>query len=262
MKVLPNELPPNPDIEKVKKEEYIFKKDEEIITPVDSSIDTNEIDSVLPTDTISKDSQKSTNVSEPFMEIISSIVDTTITSNDIGNDLAPSTTESVQMMIVERKDLEKTVKNQSAVITDTDGTSDVLGANDVTVFSTNDIELHSANEKLLNLSNGGELRGSVLETFHFDDSEENKSDSDEDYGEVSRYTPRTPRPTTYLSRQHTLASSTLLHGFISNPGYPGYYIGKDSECKWKLKLNEGQKISLTILDLHLRSELSKNAWKT
>jgi hypothetical protein len=256
MKVLPNELPPNPDIEKVKKEEYIFNKNEELITPVDSSIETNEIDSISPTDSIAKDSQKSSNFSEPFMEIISSIVDTTVGSN-VENNPMPTTTEGVQMIIVERKDLEKTVTNQSTASTDDDDKSDDLGAKDVTVFSTNDIDLHETNEKLLNLSNGGILRGSVLETFHFDDDDEKKNDndSDEDYGGDPLFTPRTPRPTTYLSRQHTMASSTLLHGFISNPGYPSFYIGKTSDCKWKLKLNEGQKISLTILDLHLRSEL-------
>lgn len=260
MKVLPNEFPPpNSELEKEKKKEYVFKKDDELITPVDSSIETNEIDSVLPTESLSKDSEKSLNTSEPFMEIISSIVDPTITSNDIETNLNPSTTtEGVEIMIVERKDLEKTVTNQSPLINGTDDKSDDFGANeDVTIFSTNDIGTHDESEKLLNLSNGGVLKGSELETFHFEDDDDEDGDkktfdSDEDYGPDMLHT---PKPTEYSSRQRSMPSSTLLHGFISNPGYPSFYIGKSSDCKWKLTLQEGQKIALTILDLHLRSEL-------
>lgn len=230
------------------------------------SIETNEIDSILPTDSVSilpTDSMlsKALNATEPFMEIISSIVDTNITSNEIDKDLVPiTTTEGVQIMIVERKDLEKTVTNQPLVevINGVDDEKNDLKANeDVTVFSTNDVESHAARERYLNLSNGGVLRGSDLETFHFSDDEDDDKketfDSDEDYGFDILHK---PRPTEYSSRQRSMPSSTLLHGFISNPGYPSFYIGKSSECKWKLKLNEGHSIALTILDLHLRSELS------
>lgn len=77
--------------------------------------------------------------------------------------------------------------------------------------------------------------------------------SDEDYDE--NYDDPKKRKQNYTSRQHALPSSTLLHGFISNPGYPSYYIGNEKECRWRIKMTRGQKMSLTILDLHLRSML-------
>lgn len=249
LKVLPNELPQDPDIEKVKKEEYVFKKDEELITPIDASIETNEIDSILPTDSMSKSSEPT----EPFMEIISSIVDPTV-SNEVDKGLA--TTRVVDMMIIERKDLEKTVTHQPPpelnIPAGADDKSDLRTNNDVTVFSTNEVEARPEKENFMNLSNGGVLEGSVFETFHFDDDDKvDSNDSDDDYRtEIVK----TPRPTEYFSKQRTMPSSTLLHGFITNPGYPSFYIGKTSDCKWKLKLNEGQSIALTLLDLHLRSE--------
>lgn len=253
LKILPNELPQDPDIEKVKKEEYVFKKDDDLITPIDASIETNEIDSILPTDSMATAS----NTSEPFMEIISSI------SNEIGKNLDPTgTTEGVQIMIIERKDLEKTVtvKHQAPselnILNTTDDKTDLRATEDATVFSTNEIDVHSDKENYLNLSNGGAIHGSIFETFHFDDSDEksDSDDSDEDYAtDIAKPT----RPTEYYSRQRSMPSSTLLHGFITNPGYPSFYIGKNSDCKWKLNLNEGEKIALTILDLHLRSEKIK-----
>lgn len=262
-KILHNELPPKSNIKKGKKEENILKKNDDLITPVDLNIETNEIDSILPTDSVSTlatDSllSKATNATEPFMEIISSIVDPTITSNEIDKILNP-TTEGAQIMIVERKDLEKTVTNQPPVeiVNGTDEKSDDLGANeDVTVFSTKDIELNAARERYLNLSNGGTIRGSDLETFHFTDDElDDKNDEADSYEDNDFETLHKPRPTEYSSRQRSMPSSTLLHGFISNPGYPSFYIGKTSDCKWKLKLNDGQRIAITLFDLHLRSRL-------
>lgn len=244
-------MPQVPDIEKVKKEEYEFKKDEKLITPVDSSIETNEIDSILPTDSMAKVSD----ASEPYMEIISSIVDTTI-SNEIDGNLSPValTTEGVQMIIVERKDLAKTVTHQTPadlhVRKGSDTKSDLREhAEDVTVISTDSNQTKLEKEKLLNLSNGGVLEGSIFDIH--DDDKHDTDESDEDYkAEIFK----TPRPTQYTSKQRSMPSSTLLHGFITNPGYPSFYIGKTSDCKWKLKLNEGQSIALTILDLHLRSK--------
>jgi hypothetical protein len=219
LKILPNELPPNPDIEKVKKEEYVFKKDDDLIKPVES----NEIDSQL-------------NETQPQIEI-SSVVDPT--------EAARNQTEAADIMIIERKDLEKTVTNRPVELN--------LDHDDfVTVFATNQIEQHREKENL-NLSNGGILEGSVFETFHADDDDKNETDdTDEDYRTDIKVT----RPTEYSSQQKTMPSSTLLHGFITNPGYPSFYIGKTSDCRWKLTLNEGQSIALTILDLHLRSEFT------
>lgn len=270
LKILPNELPQHPDIEKVKKEEYIFKKDEELITPVESSIETNEIDSVLPTDTMSA---TLLNSSEPFMEIISSIVDPT-DSNEIDRNLnlGPiATTEGVPILIIERKDLEKTVTYPApAELNILNGTGDQgdLRANEhVTVFSANDIEAGRDKENYHNLPNGGTIKGSEMEDQfkvhdpYGDEKIEWKLKSeDEDYPTESV---KTPRPTEYLSKQRSMPTSTLLHGFLMNPGYPSFYIGKNSECKVKLKLNEGSSIALTILDLHLRSKKTKNfRWKS
>lgn len=207
-----------------------------------------------------------TNASEPFMEIISSIVDPTISNEIDGNLGSQATTENIQMMIIERKDLEKTVTHQAPTelivpVWATDGKSDLRAKDEVTVFSTNEVNTRHDKENLLNLPNGGVLEGSIFETFHFDDDYDededidNNSESDEDYTTTEV---KTQRPTEYKSKQRSLPSSTLLHGFIANPGYPSFYIGKTSDCKWKLKLVEGQNIALTILDLHLRSELSKN----
>lgn len=229
----------------------MFKKNDELITPVDVSIESNEIGSIAPTDAVTK----ATNASEPFMEIISSIVDPT--SNNEVEAGGGATTEGAQIMIIERKDLEKTVTRQSLVPdelnirTAAEGKKSELRAKaeDVTVFSN---EIPDKEERL-NLSNGGVLEGSIFETFHFDedDDKNDSDDSDEDYRlEVTKL----PRPTEYSSRQRSLPSSTLLHGFLANPGYPSFYIGKTNDCKWKLTLSEGQSIALTILDLHLRSK--------
>lgn len=270
LKVLPNELPQDPDIEKVKKEEYVFKT--AAVTPVES----NEIDSVMPTGSTSKTTTAS--AGEPFMEIISSVD----SSNEI-DDNPPSPTEGVQIMIIERKDLEKTVTQQAPeelILPALTGVDNELRAKEaVTVFSTNATD-HDK-ENLLNLSNGGVLEGSIFQTFHFDEKDD-ESDTDEDY---STELVKPPRPTEYTSKQRTMPSSTLLHGnlarnfcscaknlktrfpclfliqspgFISNPGYPSFYIGKNKDCKWKIKLNEGHSIALTILDLHLRSEWGGN----
>lgn len=242
LKVLPND----PDVNDVKKEEeFLFKKDDERITHVDAtSIETNEIDSGLPTTSIAKPS----NASEPFMEIISSV-----DANEIDSNQSPP--EGAQIMIIERKDLEKTVTNQTPeelnVPFATDDENELRAKEEVTVFSNNEIEMFHDKDYFRNLSNGGVLEGSIFQTFHFDDDKSaDDDDSEEDYSsEIVK-----PRPTEYSSRQRTLPSSTLLHGYIANPGYPSFYIGKNTDCKWKLKLDEGESIALTILDLHLRSK--------
>lgn len=243
MKILPNVLPPDPDIEKEKKEEYIFNKEQELITPVE----TNEIDAILPTDAVSKP----TNASEPFMEIVSSIVDPTM-SNEIEEEGAA--TEGVEIMIIERKDLEKTVTNQTPLDIDaTDDSNELRSNQEATVFAPSGIDEKSQRQKFLNLSNGGILAGSVLEPYHdeFDDNDNKSEDSSEEYHDNEFKLTKTGK---YLAQQRTLPSSTLMHGFITNPGYPSFYIGNDNECKWKLKLTDGESIALTILDLHLRSE--------
>lgn len=249
-------LPQDPDVEKVKKEEYIFKKDDELITPDDAnSIETNEIDSILPTDKV----KQATNATEPFMEIISSVVDPT-ESNEVGKNLETSqTTEGVQIMIVERKDLAKTVTNQAPmelnVLNRTDEKSELRAKEEEKIFQSNEIDVHGDKENLFNLSNGGVLEGSIFETFHLEnDSDDDKIETDSDDSYEDYNTDVKPRPTEYSSKQRSMPSSTLLHGFIANPGYPSFYIGKSADCKWKLRLNEGEKIALTILDLHLRSK--------
>lgn len=210
LKVLPKELPLDHDIETVKKEEYVFKtdgKDEATVTPVES----NDIDSVLPTDSVSKTT--TANASEPFMEIISSVD----TSNEIEVN-PPSPTEGVQIMIIERKDLEKTVTQQAPeelILPALTGADNELRAKEaVTVFSTNAIDDRHDKENLLNLPNGGVLEGSIFQTFHFDDKDSGENDTDEDY---STELVKPPRPTEYTSKQRTMPSSTLLHGkFTSN----------------------------------------------
>lgn len=208
LKVLPNELPQDPDIEKVKKEEYVFKtdgKDAAAATPVES----NEIDAVLPTDSTSK---TTTSAGEPFMEIISSVD----SSNEI-DDNPPSPTEGVQIMIIERKDLEKTVTQQAPeelLLPALTGADNELRAKEeaVTVFSTNAIDDRHDKENLLNLSNGGILEGSIFQTFHFDEKETDENETDEDY---STELVKPPRPTEYTSKQRTMPSSTLLHGNLT-----------------------------------------------
>lgn len=239
MKVLPKVIDePGPDIEKMKKEEYEFKKDNEQITPVDSGFEMNEIDSTLPT--ISGPFAKvptTSNESAPTIEIPFTI-NTGQSTNEIHNfnftssQLPASTTTSItteehDIVIVERKDLEKTA---SADVPKQDVYTSAI--------SESDDSLDKA--KFESLPRGG----GVLEPFHNDTYY--SSYEDEDFEEVS-----TKRPINYKSFQHALPSSTLLHGFIVNPGYPSYYIGT-SDCKWKINMADDHRMTLTILDLHLR----------
>lgn len=260
MKVLPNEVPAVPNLDNVKKEEYIFNKneknDEKLITSNEANIETNEIDSIVPTDGIELPASTSIEDSnnESKGEIVSSVDDdTTPDDNEIDQFKSPkmsptlpstsSTSDDVEMIIIERKDLEKTVLNGY-----TTEKIEKYDIDDVTVFAANG---SSAEKENLNLSNGGQLFGSPLDIYHREDDEMKTTSYYDDY---SAETIKPARPTEYSYRQKSLPSSTLLHGFISNPGYPSFYVGKTNECKWKLKINEAQTIALTILDLHLRSK--------
>ena len=42
-------------------------------------------------------------------------------------------------------------------------------------------------------------------------------------------------------------------GYIRTPGYPLYYLGENS-CGWIFKSLPGQRIALTIHDLHIRGK--------
>lgn len=154
------------------------------------------------------------------------------------------TVEDAEVTISEEiKDFEKTV------------TETMLATNKSTDKGLMTNEVHSP--KIFNSPEKeefGVLDDKEEEEEAINSDKEEMFDSDEDYDEDDDDDKK--KKQNYTSHQHTLPSSTLLHGFISNPGYPSYYIGndKDKECKWKLRMSKGQKMSLTILDLHLRSE--------
>jgi hypothetical protein len=267
VKLLPNIVPEVSDLDKVKKEEFEIKKDEKSISSNEANIETNEIDFIVPTDApeLASGSSYEDKDEEVKGEIISSVDDdTTPEHNEIVIDqyesakmtsTSPMMTSStnnndVEIMIVERKDLEKTVNNVLNTFT--------TEKFDVTVFEANE-NLKEKENLNLNLSNGGQLFGSPLHIYHKDDDDEDNDEKkttiyDDDY---SIETIKPARPTEYSHRQKSLPSSTLLHGFIANPGYPSFYVGKTNECKWKIKINEAQTIALTILDLHLRSKIRK-----
>lgn len=238
----------------------MFKKDEELITThhIDPAIETNEIDSLLQT-TLAVSSTAAT-TTKPQTKISSSIISTptidifTIANSDeiISVSQGTKTQSSIEMttneseeenydeVITERIDLEKTVTQyvpvESNVPKSNNDTDSIL--NEVeTGFSTTNID---SPEK---------------EKYGFTDKDESDEfyDSDEDFDIINKNA-----NIKYKHRQKTLPSSTLLHGFIANPGYPSYYIGNDKECKWKVKMASGQKMSLTILDLHLRSNKKFN----
>lgn len=42
-------------------------------------------------------------------------------------------------------------------------------------------------------------------------------------------------------------------GYVRTPGYPLYYLGENS-CGWIFKSLPGQRIALTIQDLHIRGK--------
>jgi CUB domain len=258
MKILPNVLPPDPDIEKEKKEEYIFNKKQELIAP---PVETNEIDYDSASNEItvpaSNEVSAPTRASEPFMELVPNVADRELftMSNEVDGEGA--TTDGLEIMIIERKDLEKTVTNQPPFdVHASDKEKELRGNKETTVFATGKIDRKLERQKFFNLSNGGILAGSVLEPFHddFDEGNDSKSDySSEEYHDIGVKLQKAGK---YLAQQSKYPSSTLMHGFISNPGYPSFYIGNENECKWKLKLTDGNSIALTILDLHLRREWS------
>lgn len=188
---------PEPDIEKIKKEEYVFHKKEETQTS-DSEIETNEIDSVLQTSTIKTQTQMriSSSIIAPTIEISS-----TINSDEQINltQPIPMTTTSISdemMMITERKDFDKTVKPTESVLNATD----LMLTNETeTVFSIDSPE----KEKY-----GREEESKEIYIDSYDDD-----DDDEDYDIDSKTS-----NIKYKYSQHTLPSSTLLTGFIANPG--------------------------------------------
>lgn len=221
LKVLPNVVEkPEPDmIEKLKKEEHIFyqKKDDDEL--ITSSGGGIESNEI--------DSTLLTPTTFEDKLLTSDIITPTIFTTDKNQKI----TTTQQVMIKEIKDFEKTV---STLATDSHEDEDLI-SNEIlpSNFESPERKIYGDNK----------IDENEEESAEYDDSEE------EDENEKRRGN--------HTSRQHTLPSSTLLHGFISNPGYPSYYIGNDKECKWRIKMAKGQKMLLTILDLHLRSELKK-----
>ena len=220
MKVLPNVVDkPEPDIiEKLKKEEHIFhyKKDVELITSNENAIETNEIGPTLKTPTTFDN------------KLIMPASEMAITEG---------VTEHESMMTSEIKDFEKTAFSPKLDLA-TDAYERDLISNEI-IPATFD----SPERKIY----GDDLDNEDID----EEQEEEEASSEYDYKEYEK-----KKQENYTSRQHTLPSSTLLHGFIANPGYPSYYIGNDKakECKWRLRMAKGQRMLLTILDLHLRSE--------
>jgi hypothetical protein len=215
---------PEPDtIEKLKKEEHIFHhpKLEDELTSSGNEIESNEIDSTLKTPST-------------FEKILTSgIITPTIEISTTDNNQKITTTE--QVLIKEIKDFEKTVAT-------------TMLANDS--YDEDPI----SNEVVPATFDSPERKNYGLDDIEIDADE---SIEYEDSGEDEK-----KKRGNHTSHQHTLPSSTLLHGFIANPGYPSYYIGndKDKECKWRIKMAKGQKMMITILDLHLRSEWTLAFW--
>lgn len=143
----------------------------------------------------------------------------------------------------EIKDYEKTVTT-TMLANDTDDNNNNIDDNDDVISN----EVHSP------ISFNSPEREKYFDEF---ESEIDTSEADDDYDDEvdDREEKEKIRiRQNHKSRQHTLPSSTLLHGFISNPGYPSYYIGNEYDCKWKIRMAKGQRMTLTIFDLHLRSE--------
>lgn len=251
LKILTNDVaaPSSATVEKNENKIYKIKKPKETMTvPNQMNVETNEVEIIaVPTDGIDLPKQASptyTSSSEYIdysIENTTKFVDSTDESanelshySDISRSTAAAmtsgTTNNVDMMIVEREDLGKTILyNPSTSIYDNDITEDVTET-----FSTSiDVEIFNQTS-----------------SHHQQNSEKEEiTSSYEDYSSETKPS----RVVEYTYKQKTLPSSTLLHGFISNPGYPSFYIGKSNECKWKLKISEAHNIVLTILDLHLRS---------
>lgn len=236
LKVLGNDVPkPETDIEKLKKEEYVIKKEPEELTTenIDSAIETNEIDSVLLTTTAKTQTTKFVSSISPTILDIFTTTQNEATTIERKVSLEPSVTviTDADVMITEYKDLEKTV---------TQHVTDILMTTDVT-------KITDGVDTVLTASS---IDSPEKEKYGSDDKDTSSEsiDTDEDYDD--EYLRK--KNFKYKGYQHTLPSSTLLHGFIANPGYPSYYIGSDRDCKWKIVMGKGQKMTLTILDLHLR----------
>lgn len=232
---------------------YKFKKPKETMkVPIQENVETNEIEVVMPTDGIDLPKQASptyTSSSEYIDYSVENITKPDDFTDESANELShysdisrstaaamiSGTTNDVEIMIVEREDLGKTMlSNPSTAIYGNDLTEDVTET-----FSTSiDVEIFNETNSLHPQKSEKEVMPSSYEEDYSSETVTVKS---------SRYG--------YAYKQKTLPTSTLLHGFISNPGYPSFYIGKSNECKWKLKIFESQTIALTILDLHLRSKI-------
>lgn len=250
LKILPNEKPAAEVEKSIKKEEIELKKQtelEELITDqIDVAIETNEIDSVLLTTTTKPQTTKITSsIITPTLDIFttatvsgSSNEEMTITQKVNTEQSATIIVTDDDVMITEYKDLEKTVTQHATL--DIDIQTDII---DVTK-SDDDIEIVNNTIKSIDSPEKGKYGKE-------EEKSAEKSDSYEDYDEEVDQKPTNVK---HRAHQHTLPSSTLLHGFIANPGYPSYYIGSDRDCKWKIIIAKGQKMMLTILDLHLRGK--------
>lgn len=207
----------------MKKEEHIFHhpKHEDELTSSGNEIESNEIDSTLKTPT-TFEKILTTGIIKPTIEISTTDNDQKITT----------TVEGIEKEI---KDFEKTVV--TTMLANDSFYDDPINNEVVPAI------FDSPARKIYGDDIDYDTSSSPDESFEYDDSEEKEDDK---------------RRGNHTSHQHTLPSSTLLHGFIANPGYPSYYIGNDKECKWRIKMAKGQKMMLTILDLHLRSEWTFN----
>lgn len=184
------------------------------------------------------------------IESITKSYHTTDESNDITHhfsDISKSTTaamtsattDDVEIIIVDRIDLAKTVLNSPSTTVFENSVTENVTEHFSTSTDDDDVDV-------FNHTSFSDLAQRI-------ENDLATSSYEEDYG--SSETIKPTRRVEYAYQQKTLPSSTLLHGFISNPGYPSFYIGKSNECKWKIKIGKDQTIALTILDLHLRSKL-------
>lgn len=267
LKILPSVVEkPEPDIEKIKKEEFIFTKQREDekenlkTNHIDSAIETNEIDSVILTTLKPQTSTKIYSTSSigiaPTIDIFTTATtnthseEQTAITQKVSIDSTTAEDYDDEKMITEHKDYEMNVTKQQNVPT------------------TGIIYLHNDTDLITN-----EVDATAFSAINFDSpekekyghgAEDDKSTDEDDKSNEEFYDSESDEENDingnkrmkiiYKGKQHTLPSSTLLHGFIANPGYPAYYIGSERDCKWKIIIARGQKISLTILDLHLRSK--------
>lgn len=194
---------------------YEFKKLNEM--PKQASVETNEIESIVPTD--KTDASEKTTLNENSYKTSESITKSytsTEESNEVNlfsSDLSKSTTAAmtsattndIEIIIIDREDLAKTVLN-SAVTTvfENDITEDVTEH-----FSTGfDVEVFNHTSPYLTQKIEDDVVTSSYEDY---------------YG--SSETIKPTRRVEYSYRQKTLPSSTLLHGFISNPGtYLNFFL--------------------------------------